>query len=73
MPTIARFLSILVVLAILVGAAMYYLGNFVTPQQRPMTVRIPATELEPVPAANAPSAEVEPVVETSLGAELPEQ
>ncbi|WP_421725414.1 hypothetical protein [Bauldia sp.] len=49
MPTIARFLTILVLIAAVVFAAMFYLGNFVEPRTREMTVRIPASRLDPVP------------------------
>ena len=49
MPTIIRFLTTLLLLAMLIVAAMVYLGNFVEPHQREMSVRIPASRLEPVP------------------------
>jgi hypothetical protein len=39
-PTLFRLFTILVVLAALVGAAMVYLGNFVTPQTRQMSVPV---------------------------------
>ncbi|MCP4382737.1 MAG: hypothetical protein GY798_15185 [Hyphomicrobiales bacterium] len=49
MPTIVRFLTTLLLLALLIVAAMVYLGNFIEPHQREMSVRIPASRLEPVP------------------------
>lgn len=61
MPTIVRFLTTLVVLAALVGAAMFYLANFVTPRDREMSSRIPASDLDPVPIVRPPPpAPVEP-------------
>ena len=61
MPTIVRFLTTLVVLAALVGAAMFYLANFVTPRDREMSARIPASDLDPVPIVRPPPpAPVEP-------------
>ena len=47
MPSLFRFLAVVVVLAALAGAAMVYLAYFVTPNEREMTIRIPATQLEP--------------------------
>lgn len=54
MPTIIRFVMTLAVLAALVGAAMFYLANFVNPNLHEMTVRIPTSRLEPVPIAKPP-------------------
>lgn len=55
MPSLFRFLIVLVVLGILGGAAMIYLALFVGPHTREMTVRIPAEKLHAeqlqVPAA----------------------
>jgi hypothetical protein len=56
MPTLVRFFIVLVVLAGLVGAAMVYLANFVQPNTREMTVRIPASRLEPTPIVRPPAA-----------------
>ncbi len=52
MPSLIRFLIVLVILGILGGAGMIYLAMFVGPHTREMTVRIPAEKLhvqEPVP------------------------
>ena len=45
MPSLFRFLIVLVILGILGGAAMIYLALFVGPNTREMTVRIPAERL----------------------------
>ena len=55
MPTIIRFVMTLAVLAALAGAAMFYLANFVEPNTREMTVRIPSSRLEPTPLAPMPT------------------
>ncbi|MCB1497482.1 MAG: hypothetical protein KDJ86_17005 [Bauldia sp.] len=69
MPTIARFVTTLAVIAALVAAAMFYLANFVTPRNREMSVRIPSSELEPVPIIKpAPPPEPEPAEEDAGGA-----
>lgn len=47
MPSLFRFLAVVVVLALLALAALIYLGNFVGPNTREMTVRIPQSKLEP--------------------------
>jgi hypothetical protein len=60
MPTIIRFVITVAVLAALVGAAMFYLANFVEPNSREMTVRIPADKLNPVPIAKPAPSPVEP-------------
>lgn len=49
MPTLVRFFIVLLVLAGLAGAGMFYLANFVQPNTREMTVRIPSDKLEPTP------------------------
>jgi hypothetical protein len=51
MPTIIRFVTTLIVLAVLFGAAVFALGNFVEPRIREMTIRIPPSRLEPRPVA----------------------
>jgi hypothetical protein len=54
MPSLFRFLIVLVILGILGGAAMIYLAVFVEPHTREMTARIPAAKLhaeQQVPAA----------------------
>lgn len=55
MPTIFRFLVTVAVLAGLVFAGMIYLGNFVAPSPREMTIRIPSNRLAPTPIAKAPA------------------
>ena len=45
MPSLFRFLFVLAVLAVVVGAATYYLANFVSPHTREMTIRIPPSKL----------------------------
>lgn len=61
MPTIIRFITTLAVLAVLVGAVMFYLANFVEPGVREMSSRIPASRLDPVPIINpAPPVEAPP-------------
>ena len=45
MPTLFRFLVVVVVLAALAGAATVYLADFVKPHTRDMTIRIPADKL----------------------------
>ena len=47
MPSLIRFFVVMVILAGLTGAGMVYLGFFVDPTSREMTVRIPAAKLEP--------------------------
>ena len=46
MPSLFRFLIVLVILGILGGAGVIYLGLFVGPHTREMTVRIPAEKLQ---------------------------
>ena len=46
MPSLFRFLIVLVILGILGGAGMVYLGLFVSPHTREMTVRIPSEKLQ---------------------------
>jgi hypothetical protein len=55
MPTIIRFVTTLIVLAALFGAAVFALGNFVEPRLREMTIRIPPSRLEPRPVPRAPA------------------
>jgi hypothetical protein len=47
MPSLFRFLVVVIVLAALAAAAVVYLGYFVSPNTREMTIRIPASKLEP--------------------------
>ena len=46
MPSLFRFLIVLVIVGMLGGAAMVYLAIFVGPHTREMTVRIPAEKLQ---------------------------
>jgi hypothetical protein len=45
MPTLFRFFAILVVIAAIGAAAMVYLGTFVSPNTRDITVRVPQEKL----------------------------
>ena len=45
MPSLFRFFVVLIVLGAIGAAAMVYLGTFVQPNTREMTVRIPAGKL----------------------------
>jgi phage shock protein PspC (stress-responsive transcriptional regulator) len=47
MPSLVRFLVFCLILAALVGTAMYLLANFVEPSPRETTIRIPADRLQP--------------------------
>ena len=47
MPSLIRFLVILLILAALALAAMAYLAFFVEPNTRDMTIRVPAESLFP--------------------------
>ena len=49
MPSLFRFLFVVLVLAALGGAAFVYLANFVEPNTRDMSIRIPSSKLEPKP------------------------
>jgi hypothetical protein len=55
MPTLARFVSILILIAAVVAGAVFYLGNFIEPWDREITVRIPPSKLEPRPVAPPPA------------------
>jgi cytoskeletal protein RodZ len=59
MPTLVRFLVVLIVLAAIGIAGMFYLANFVQPHTREMIVKVPADRLqakEVVPPAAAVAA-----------------
>jgi lipopolysaccharide export LptBFGC system permease protein LptF len=61
MPSLFRFLIVLVILGILGGAAMIYLAMFVAPHTREMTVRIPSEKLQAQEQQpQAPQAEAQP-------------
>jgi len=47
MPSLFRFLAVLLVLGILGGAAMVYLAFFVGPNTREMTTRVEPEKLMP--------------------------
>lgn len=49
MPTLFRFLSVLIFLAGLAYADMFALATFVEPKKGEMTVRIPPERLNPPP------------------------
>jgi len=55
MPTIIRFVTTLIVLALLFGAVVFVLGNFVEPRSRELTIRIPPSRLEPRPVPRPPA------------------
>ena len=64
MPTLFRFLTVVIVLAGLAGAGMVYLAYFVAPKARELTVRIPAEKLVPE-QVTPPPAEPAPPLEAS--------
>lgn len=47
MPSLVRFLVFCLILAALVGTAMYLLANFVESSPKETTIRIPAERLQP--------------------------
>ncbi len=49
MPTLIRFLTVVLVLAGLAAAAIVYLAYLVPPNTREMTIRIPASKLSAQP------------------------
>jgi hypothetical protein len=49
MPTLVRFLTALIVLAAIAGGIVFALAFLVEPNTREMTIRIPASKLEPKP------------------------
>lgn len=72
MPTLVKFVIVLAVLAGLVGVGMFYLANFVEPNTREMTVRVPADKLEPVPIVKPPAEPATmPPAEVPTDAEAP--
>lgn len=60
MPTLVRFLVVLIVLAAIGIAGMFYLANFVEPHTREMTVKVPADRLRPKEAAPPPAVAAAP-------------
>ena len=69
MPTIIRFVMTLVVLAIIFGAAVFALGNFVQPRTREMTIRIPPSRLDPQPVPRPPPPAPPPPATTAVDGE----
>lgn len=69
MPTLFRFLTVVIVLACLAGAGMVYLAYFVNPKARELTVRIPSEKLVPQHIAPPPT---ETTPETPAEPETPE-
>jgi hypothetical protein len=51
MPTLTRLIAFIAVIAALVYGAMVALATFVEPTTQEMSVEIPASRLNPVPAA----------------------
>ena len=47
MPSLLRFLFVLVVLAAVASSTVVYLADFVHPRTREMTIRIPPARLSP--------------------------
>jgi hypothetical protein len=72
MPTLFRFLTVVIVLAGLAGAGMVYLAYFVNPKARELTVRIPAEKLVPQHIAPPPSAEPPSAAAEGTATEAPE-
>ncbi len=56
MPTVFRFLVSVLFIAAVIGGIVFYLGNFVSPNTRAMTVRLPPGSLEPRPVVRTPVA-----------------
>jgi hypothetical protein len=56
MPTLVRFLVVVIVLAAIGLAGMFYLANFVEPHTREMIVKVPAERLQARDAAAAVAA-----------------
>ncbi len=58
MPTVFRFLVSLVFIVAVFAAIVFSLGNFVEPNTREMTIRLPPSRLDPkpVPAPAPPPA-----------------
>jgi hypothetical protein len=51
MPTVFRFLVSLLIIVAVFAAIVIYLGNFVEPNTREMTIRLPPSRLDPRPVA----------------------
>src|SRR4051812_47863555 len=63
MPTLVRFLVVLIVLAVIGLAGMFYLANFVEPHTREMTLKVPAARLQPKDVAPSAAVAVEPAAQ----------
>ena len=68
MPTLVRFLVVLIVLAAIGLAGMFYLANFVEPHTREMTVKVPADRLQPKDAAPPAAVATEPAAAPATAA-----
>jgi hypothetical protein len=68
MPTLVRFLVVLIVLAAIGLAGMFYLANFVEPHTREMTVKVPADRLQPKDAAAPAAVAAEPAAAPATAA-----
>lgn len=68
MPTLVRFLFSLVVIAGILAVAVFALGNFVEPNTRQLTIRIPPGKIVPRPRAREPAPPPATVVEESTDA-----
>ena len=65
MPTIFRFLVSLILIAAVFAGIVLYLGNFVSPNTREMTIRLPPSRLDPRPVARPPPPAPEVVIDDS--------
>jgi hypothetical protein len=65
MPTLVRFLVVLIVLAAIGIAGMFYLANFVEPRTREMTVKVPADRLQPKEVPPPPAVAVVPAADSA--------
>jgi hypothetical protein len=69
MPTIVRFLTSLLVIAAVIAAIVFALGNFVSPNTRKLTIRLPPSRIEPQPVQRPPPPALPaPAVEEAPGA-----
>jgi hypothetical protein len=64
MPTVFRFLVSLVIIVAVFAAIVFYLGNFVEPNTREMTIRLPPSRLDPKPVAPPAPPPTPPAVES---------
>ena len=71
MPTLIRFLVVLIVLAAIGIAGMFYLANFVEPNTREMTVKVPADRLQPKDVTPPAAVAAEPAAAPAEAAPAP--